>query len=80
MTNVSGIIGPLIAGSLSNINIIGRKYTMVIGALLTMAFFFGYTAVTTPVQNVAFSCVLGMFWLTPKNVCDMTRFPFPELT
>lgn len=32
---------------------------MVIGALLTMAFFFGYTAVTTTTQNVAFSCVIG---------------------
>ncbi|ROT43798.1 hexose transporter [Sodiomyces alkalinus F11] len=59
LTNVSGIVGPIIAGFLSNINFIGRKYTMVIGALLTMVFFFGYTAVTTTTQNVAFSCVLA---------------------
>lgn len=59
LTNVSGIVGPLIAGALANIHFLGRKYTMVIGALLTMAFFFGYTAVTTTTQNVAFSCVIG---------------------
>lgn len=59
LTNVSGIVGPLIAGSLANVRVIGRKYTMVIGALLTMAFFFGYTAITTTTQNVVFSCVIG---------------------
>ncbi|KAL2759268.1 hypothetical protein ACRALDRAFT_1047341 [Sodiomyces alcalophilus JCM 7366] len=59
LTNVSGIIGPIIAGFLSSINRIGRKYTMVVGALLTMIFFFGYTAITTTTQNVAFSCVLA---------------------
>jgi len=32
---------------------------MVIGALLTMALFFGYTAISTPTQNVAMSCVIG---------------------
>jgi hypothetical protein len=32
---------------------------MVIGAVLTMAFFFGYTAVRTSDQNVAFSCIIA---------------------
>jgi len=32
---------------------------MVIGALITMAFFFGYTAIRTSDQNVAFSCVIA---------------------
>lgn len=32
---------------------------MVIGALLTMAFFFAYTQVRTETQNVAFSCLIG---------------------
>ncbi|KAM0331239.1 hypothetical protein ACHAQA_002908 [Verticillium albo-atrum] len=59
LTNVSGIVGPLIAGVLANIGIFGRKYTMVIGALLTMAFFFGYTAIKTTTQNVVFSCVIA---------------------
>lgn len=39
--------------------ILGRKYTMVIGALVTMAFFFAYTAVSTPAQNVGFSCAIA---------------------
>ena len=32
---------------------------MVIGALLTMAFFFAYTAIRTADQNVAFSCTIS---------------------
>lgn len=32
---------------------------MVIGALLTMAFFFGYTAVKTSAQDVAFTCLIN---------------------
>jgi MFS family permease len=32
---------------------------MVIGALITMAFFFGYTRVTTADQDVALSCLIG---------------------
>lgn len=32
---------------------------MVIGALVTMAFFFAYTQVRTQPQNVGFSCAIG---------------------
>ncbi|XMA17062.1 hypothetical protein WAI453_009853 [Rhynchosporium graminicola] len=32
---------------------------MVIGALITMAFFFAYTQVRTQSQNVGFSCAIG---------------------
>lgn len=32
---------------------------MVIGSLLTMAFFFAYTAVKTAVQDTAFSCIIA---------------------
>jgi len=38
---------------------LGRKYTMVIGALVTMAFFFAYTQVRTKAQNIVFSCVIN---------------------
>lgn len=38
---------------------LGRKYTMVIGALITMAFFFAYTQVRTQPQNLGFSCAIG---------------------
>lgn len=42
-----------------NTRIFGRKYTMVVGSLLTMAFFFAYTAVKTAVQDLAFSCIIA---------------------
>lgn len=38
---------------------LGRKYTMVIGALITMVFFFAYTQIRTQPQNVGFSCAIG---------------------
>ncbi|KAI1346379.1 major facilitator superfamily domain-containing protein [Xylaria sp. FL0043] len=59
LANISGIPGPILAGLLCNIKWLGRRYTMVIGALVTMAFFFGYTAVHTSDENVAFSCVIA---------------------
>lgn len=59
LTNVSGIFGPVLAAWMCNIPLLGRRYTMLIGALLTAAFFFAYTAVRTADQNVAFSCTIG---------------------
>ncbi|KAH9908193.1 MFS general substrate transporter [Xylariomycetidae sp. FL2044] len=59
LTNISGIFGPVLAGYMCDVRVLGRRYTMVIGALLTMAFFFAYTAVTTPDQDVGFSCAIG---------------------
>jgi hypothetical protein len=32
---------------------------MIIGALVTMVFFFAYTTVRTPAQNVGFSCAVN---------------------
>lgn len=61
LVNVSGIPGPMLAGYMANWKFLGRKYTMVIGALTTMAFFFAYTAVRTEAQNVGFSCAIGFF-------------------
>jgi hypothetical protein len=59
LTNVSSIFGPMLAGYLCNLPFLGRRYTMVIGALITSAFFFAYTAVRTEAQNVGFSCAIG---------------------
>lgn len=59
LTNVSAIFGPIFAGFLCNVHFLGRKYTMTIGALLTAAFFFAYTSVRTPAQDVGFSCAIG---------------------
>ncbi|CAF1519548.1 unnamed protein product [Adineta steineri] len=58
--NVFSVFGPIIAGGLVEIRFLGRRYTMVIGALLTMTFLFLYTIVRTPVQNLAFSCVISV--------------------
>jgi MFS family permease len=49
----------MLAGYMCNWKLLGRKYTMVIGALVTMAFFFAYTQIRNEAQNVAFSCVIG---------------------
>ncbi|KAM3480180.1 hypothetical protein MY8738_005076 [Beauveria namnaoensis] len=59
LTNVCGIPGPIIAGLICNTRIFGRKYTMVVGSLLTMTFFFAYTAVKTSDQDLAFSCIIA---------------------
>lgn len=59
LVNISGIFGPMLAGWMCNQPILGRRYTMVIGALVTSAFFFAYTAVRTPQENVGFSCAIG---------------------
>lgn len=56
LTNFAAIFGPIFAGYISTFPVIGRKYTMVIGALMTMAFFFGYTAVKNNAQNVGLNC------------------------
>jgi hypothetical protein len=42
-----------------NWKFLGRKYTMVIGALITMAFFFAYTQVRTEDQNIGFTCAIA---------------------
>lgn len=60
LTNISGIPGPILAGFMCNTKL-GRKYTMVIGALITMAFFFAYTAVKTAAQDTAFTCLIAFF-------------------
>ncbi|KND94228.1 putative MFS-type transporter PB1E7.08c [Tolypocladium ophioglossoides CBS 100239] len=61
IANICGIPGPIIAGFMCNTRLLGRKYTMVIGALITMAFFFAYTAVKTAAQDTAFTCLIACF-------------------
>lgn len=58
LTTVAGIPGPILAGYLVGIPALGRKYTMVIGALSGMALFFGFTGVSTQAQNVGISCAI----------------------
>jgi len=59
LVNVAGIFGPMLAGHMANYKLLGRRYTMVIGALITMAFFFAYTQITSEAQNVGISCAIG---------------------
>ncbi|KAA8916112.1 hypothetical protein TRICI_001763 [Trichomonascus ciferrii] len=60
IVNVCCIFGPVIAGGLCEVPKIGRRGTMVIGALLTMTFMFAYTAVKTPAQNLGLSCAINL--------------------
>jgi len=61
LVNISSIPGPMLAGWMCNTKILGRKYTMVIGALCSMAFFFAYTQVRNESQNLGFSCAIAFF-------------------
>ncbi|CAF5098793.1 unnamed protein product [Rotaria magnacalcarata] len=59
ITNVCTIFGPMVAGVLVENHYLGRRYTMSIGALLTMTFLFAYTTVRTAAQNLAFACMIS---------------------
>jgi len=67
IANVCSIPGPILAGWMCSTRL-GRKYTMVIGALITMIFFFAYTQVRNNAENLAFSCLIG-FFLNIYYVC-----------
>lgn len=56
ISNVCSIGGPIIAGAMLYwIPVLGRKGVLAIGAFMTMAFFFGYTAITNHAGNVGLS-------------------------
>jgi len=82
LSSVTGIFGPVVAAFMCNSKLLGRKYTMAIGALITMAFFFAYTAVKTPAQNVALSCVIAFSLNIYYGTCELlvlTRMKGPLL-
>ncbi|EJD40973.1 membrane transporter [Auricularia subglabra TFB-10046 SS5] len=56
--NMCGIFGPIPAGFLCATRI-GRRGTMVVGALTTMVFFFAYTQVRNEDQNLGFNCAVN---------------------
>jgi len=58
ISNTCGIFGPVLAAYLCEQKYLGRRYTMVIGAIITMAFFFAYSAVKTAAQNLGFTCAI----------------------
>ncbi|KAL5402263.1 hypothetical protein PMIN03_010811 [Paraphaeosphaeria minitans] len=59
LVNFSGIWGPVLAGWMCSRPWLGRKYTMVVGALVTCVFFFAYTQVRSETQNTAFTCIIN---------------------
>lgn len=59
LVQVCGIFGPMVGGHMANWRILGRRYTMIIGAVITMAFFFAYSQVASQDANVAYSCVIS---------------------
>ncbi|KAF4943570.1 hypothetical protein FGADI_13328 [Fusarium gaditjirri] len=60
ITNICAIFGPLIAPGLAEVNFLGRRYTMAIGAVITAIFFFCYTIIKTPAQNLAISSCISV--------------------
>ncbi|KAF5695378.1 major facilitator superfamily transporter [Fusarium denticulatum] len=60
ITNICAIFGPLIAAGLAEVSFLGRRYTMAIGAVITAIFFFCYTIIKTPAQNLAISSCISV--------------------
>lgn len=60
INNTCSIFGPVLAGAMcSSPWFWGRRGTMIIGALVTMVFFFCYTQVRTASQNLGFTCAIS---------------------
>ncbi|KAK0736510.1 major facilitator superfamily domain-containing protein [Apiosordaria backusii] len=59
LTNMSSIFGPVLAGWLCNLPVLGRRYTMLIGGFMTAGFFLGYTRVRTAAQDIGVSCAIA---------------------
>lgn len=59
LVQVCGIFGPIVGGCLANWKLLGRRYAMITGALITMAFFFAYSQVASQEANVAYSCAVS---------------------
>jgi len=59
LVNISSMFGPFLGGYFCNQPLLGRRYTMLIGAFMTAAFFFAYSSVRTAAQDVGFSCAIG---------------------
>lgn len=67
IVNVCGIFGPMLAGAMCASKLFwGRRGTMVIGALITMVFFFAYTQVRSAAQNLGFNCAISFCLVSPS--------------
>lgn len=71
LANFSSILGPILAGFMCRSRWFwGRRGTMIIGALITMVFFFCYTQVRTPAQNVGFTCAISFCLVSAPQSAD----------
>jgi hypothetical protein len=77
IVNICGIPSPILAGYMCRSRFFwGRRGTMIIGAVLTMIFFFTYTQVRNEAQNLGFTCAISfalvsfatLFHLTDANM------------
>ncbi|CAL5873027.1 uncharacterized protein PFLUO_LOCUS7296 [Penicillium psychrofluorescens] len=60
INNTCGIFGPVLAGFMCRSGWFwGRRGTMIIGAIVTMIFFFCYTQVRTAAENLGFTCAIS---------------------
>lgn len=59
LVQVSSIFGPVVGANMANTRIFKRRYTMVTGALITMAIFFGYSQVASQTGNIVYSCMIS---------------------
>lgn len=60
LNNTCSIFGPVLAGYMCRSGWFwGRRGTMIIGAMVTMVFFFCYTQVRTANENVGFTCAIS---------------------
>ncbi|KEQ75698.1 MFS general substrate transporter [Aureobasidium namibiae CBS 147.97] len=77
IANTCSIPSPILAGFMCRSKFFwGRRGTMIIGALITMAFFFAYTQVRNNAQNLAFTCCISFF----LNVYYATLYAYtPEV-
>lgn len=70
IANLCSIPSPILAGYMCRSKFFwGRRGTMIIGALVTMAFFFAYTQVRNNAQNLAFTCCISFCLVyTPQGL------------
>lgn len=60
LTNLCGIPSPILAAYMCRCKIFwGRRGTMIIGALVTMVFFFAYTQVSSNAGNLGYTCAIS---------------------
>lgn len=75
--NISSIPSPILAGFMCKSRWFwGRRGTMIIGALLTMVFFFAYTQVRTNAENNGFTCAIS-FCLVSRSFSSPTFVSLP---